>query len=201
MKFAIVTGSHRKEAQSLKVGAWIAAELPSIVPGAQADVISLSGNPLPLWDEDTLANPPPFLTGMLATLRAAHALVVVVPEWNGTAPAGLKNFFHYVGTAEVGHKPGLPVGVSAGNGGMYPVAEVRAGGTKNNRLCWIPESIIVRNVNGNLNTPGTEGASKEDTYIRKRLHYSLRVLHQYAIALGAVRSSGVIDHATWPHGL
>lgn len=201
MKFAIVTGSHRRDAQSLKVGAWIAAEIPVLIPDATAEVLSLSGSPLPLWEEDVLENPPPFLLQMRATLQAADALVVVAPEWNGTVAAGLKNFFHYTSPDELGHKPGLLVGVSAGGGGTYPVAELRLGSAKNNRLCYIPENIVVRNVNANLNTPGAEGASKEDGYLRRRTHYALRLLHQYALALRAVRASGVVDHTAWPNGL
>ena len=61
-------------------------------------------------------------------------------------PAGLKNFFLCFGRNELAHKPGLIVGVSSADGGVYPVAELRMSSYKNSRICYIPEQLIVRNV-------------------------------------------------------
>ena len=72
--------------------------------------------------------------------------MVIAPEWHGQVPAGLKNFFLICGRAEVGHKPALITTVSSGDGGAYPVAELRMSSYKNNRICYIPEQLIIRNV-------------------------------------------------------
>lgn len=40
-----------------------------------------------------------------------------------------------------------------------------------------------------------------DQFIRGQLDYSLRMLMEYAKALQAVRSSGVIDYKTYPNGM
>ena len=53
MKFFILSGSHRVEAQSLKVANYIKSVLTREHSGAEAYLYSLSGNPLPLWDETT----------------------------------------------------------------------------------------------------------------------------------------------------
>ena len=53
MKFFILSGSHRVEAQSLKVANYIKSVLNREHAGAEVYLYSLSGNPLPLWDEAT----------------------------------------------------------------------------------------------------------------------------------------------------
>ena len=75
-------------------------------------------------------------------------------------------------------------------------------GTKNNRLVWIPEHVIVQHVESNLNTPdGSPDLAKEDSTIRARLRYGLRLLGAYGSALGTVRSGGVVDHKAFRSGM
>ena len=48
MKFFILSGSHRAEAQTLKVAKYVQSVLTREHPGAETHLFSLSGNPLPL---------------------------------------------------------------------------------------------------------------------------------------------------------
>ena len=160
MKFFILSGSHRQEAQTLKVAKYIQGVLTREHPGAEAHLYSLSGNPLPLWDETTGGAPDELWDPISAELKAADALVVVTPEWSGMATPGVKNFLLNCTAGEIGHKPGLIVTVSATRGGSYPVAELRMSGYKNNRLCWIPEHVIIHHAEQNLNLP--DGAADLD---------------------------------------
>lgn len=202
MKFFVLSGSHRAEAQSLKVANYVKTVLTRSHPGAEVFLYSLSGNPLPLWDEASGGAPDEIWDPISRELKAADALVVVTPEWSGMATPGVKNFLLNCTADEIGHKPGLIVTVSASRGGSYPVAELRMSGTKNNRLAWIPEHVIVQHVEANLNSPdGTAGLAKEDTTIRQRLQYALRVLAAYGEALKGVRASGVVDHQTFRSGM
>ena len=57
-----------------------------------------------------------------------------------------KNFFLICNKGELAHKPGLIVSISSGNGGAYPVSELRSSSYKNTHIMWIPEQIIIRNV-------------------------------------------------------
>lgn len=201
MKFFVLSGSHRAEAQTLKVARYVESVLAREL-AAQTHLYSLSGNPLPLWDETSGGAPDALWDPISAQLQAADALVVCTPEWSGMATPGVKNFLLNCTAGEIGHKPGLIVTVSASRGGSYPVAELRMSGTKNNRLCWIPEHVIVHHAEANLNAPdGAADLAREDTLIRARLRYALRVLHEYARALASVRSSGVIDHQTFRSGM
>ncbi len=202
MKFFILSGSHRKEAQSLKVAQYLKRVLETEHPGAAAFLYSLSGNPLPLWDEEHGGAPDALWDPVSSQLQAADALIVVSPEWSGMATPGVKNFLLNCTAGEVGHKPGLIVTVSASRGGSYPVAELRMSGTKNNRLCWIPEHVIVHHAEANLNAPDRSAdLSKEDAATRARLRYALKVLAAYGQALAQVRTCGVVDHKTFRSGM
>jgi NAD(P)H-dependent FMN reductase len=202
MKFFVLSGSHRVEAQSLKVANYVKSVLTREHAGAEVFLYSLSGNPLPLWDEATGGAPDALWDPISAELKSADALVVVSPEWGGMVPPGVKNFLLNCTADEIGHKPALIATVSATRGGSYPVAELRMSGYKNNRLVWIPEHVIFQHVESNLNAPdGAAEISKEDAFIRKRLRYALRLLEEYGKALKQVRASGVIDHKTFKSGM
>lgn len=200
MKCVVISGSHRAEAESDRVAKYIA----SVCRAKQlsCEVVSLSSNPLPLWDEGVWSGDAKWKAvwePIASTLRAADAFVVVTPEWAGMVPPGLKNFFLLCSPKEVGHKPALIVSVSSGIGGSYPVAELRMSSYKNNRLVYIPEHVIVRDVNAMLH--GDTEASKHDGETRARVAYGLDLLREYAKALAAVRESGVINHKDFPYGL
>jgi NAD(P)H-dependent FMN reductase len=202
MKFFVLSGSHRREAQTLKIAKYIVSILAAGPDPVATHLYSLSGNPLPLWDEATGGAPDELWDPISSELRAADALVVVSPEWGGMVPPGVKNFLLNCTADEIGHKPGLIVTDSATRGGSYPVAELRMSGYKNNRLAWIPEHVIVHHVEHNLNLPdGDPAITKEDQATRSRLRYALRLLREYAKALALVRASGAIDHKTFRSGM
>ena len=202
MKFFILSGSHRTEAQSLKVATYVQSVLTREHAGAETFLYSLSGNPLPLWDEVSGGAPDALWDPISAELKSADALVVVSPEWGGMATPGVKNFLLNCTAGEIGHKPALIVTVSASRGGSYPVAELRMSGYKNNRVAWIPEHVIVHHVKDNLNAPdGAADLSREDIATRARLRYALKVLAEYGKALRGVRASGVIDHQMFKSGM
>ena len=195
----IVSGSHRPDSQSGKVArysqAWLKAQ-----PGLGAvTLLDLGKNPLPFWNEGVWSGAEEWQTAWephAKQIRSADALVVVSPEWHGMAPPALKNFFLLCSNAELANKPGLLIGVSAGASGTYPIAELRSSSYKNNHLCYIPDHVIIRRVEGVLNSPPDaqpEQANgfKDDVLTRDRLHYSLKMLLEYGKALRLVRASGV----------
>lgn len=202
MRIAIVVGSHRRGSESTRVGAFVAATLHRRFAPIEVDTIDLAGNPLPLWDESAWLPEGDVARAWRPVrdrLRAADGFVVVTPEWAGTVPPGLKNLLLLCGPREVGHKPGLIVTVSSGRGGAYPAAELRVSGTKNNRLVWIPEQVLVQEVGAML--AGDEPAGERDGWIRGRIEFALRILLAYAEALRPVRASGVTEHPDFPHGM
>ncbi|MDH5572859.1 MAG: NAD(P)H-dependent oxidoreductase [Gammaproteobacteria bacterium] len=203
MKISIISGSHRNNSQSLKVANVIQKILESGICD-ESWLFSLADNPLPLWDQgvwDNDAQWQELLTPIKQQLASSDAFVVISPEWHGQVPAGLKNFFLLFGKNELGHKPALIVTVSAGDGGTYPVAELRMSSYKNNRICYIPEQIIVRHVEKILNDKAEDNDARSDGYYRERLQWSLNILREYALALQQVRHSGLTVNEKFSNGM
>ena len=201
MKISIIAGSHRHDSESARVARYLEVILRK-TGVEETYLLSLSDNPLPLWDEGAWGDDPKWATlwsPIAAELKSSDGLVIVSPEWSGMVPAGLKNFFLLCGGDLLAHKPGLIVTVSASLGGSYPVVELRTSSYKNTHICYIPDHVIVRNVNQMLK--GDQPADEHDASLRRRIEYSLRLLIEYAKALQSVRSSGVVDLQSYPYGM
>ena len=203
MKIGIITGSHRKDSQSAKVGRFLSTQLDAKY-GVATWMLDLGRSPLPLWDEDLWNQGPQWsaLPELKAALDDCDGFVVIAPEWHGMVPAALKNFFLlWAATGELSHKPALPCAVSAGDGGAYVISELRMSSYKNNRLCWLPEQLIARQVKSICNYDTAENdAALHDTFA-PRSRYALDLLLAYSEALTAVRDSGLIDHDTFMNGM
>jgi NAD(P)H-dependent FMN reductase len=203
MKITVISGSHRREAQSHKVARFVQCTLEDGICEETA-LLSLADNPLPLWDTGVWENEEHWTTlldPLRAELASSDAFVVVTPEWHGQVPAGLKNFFLLFGRNELGHKPALIIAVSSGAGGAYPVAELRMSSYKNSRLCYIPEQVIVRHVEEVLNEEGEENNDLSDAYYRGRIPWALNILKEYALALQQVRASGATRTNVYKNGM
>ncbi len=203
MKITIISGSHRENSQSSKVAKHYQKVLLNGICD-EAPIIDLSNNPLPLWDQGIWDGEEKWTT-LLApyreTLSTSDAFVVISPEWHGQVPAGLKNFFLIFGKNEFAHKPAKIVAVSSADGGAYPVAELRMSSYKNSRLCYIPDHVIIRNVESVLNDNPEDNNESADAYFKERIEWSLNILKQYAIALKQVRDSGVTATDKFGNGM
>lgn len=197
-KFAIVSGSHKVNGSSDRVATHLAGLVTSHLPDSEANIVSLAA--LPFWDEGmwgetSLADNWNAWGPIADTLRAADALIVIAPEYGGMVPPRLTNFLLICSGNEIGHKPALAVGVSASRGGSYPITQLRSYAYKNNHVCWIPDHLIVRNVDAEPNPLA------EDSYEGRLALYCVRLLDAYASALKTVRQCGVIDHEAYPYGM
>ena len=133
MKFAIVAGSQRPNSQSAKVAAVIQSRLQG---DHEASIIDLGERPLPFLDFAPSEEDKTYLETLSQALQECDGLVVIAPEWHGMAPAALKNFFLHFSGGQLAHKPALLVAVSSGDGGAYPIAELRSSSYKNSRICY-----------------------------------------------------------------
>jgi NAD(P)H-dependent FMN reductase len=204
LKITVISGSHRIASQSEKVARFVEKTLHSENLCDQTWLFSLASNPLPLWDEgiwDADQQWQRRLQPISEQLAGSDAFVVVAPEWHGQVPAGLKNFFLMWGKGELSHKPALIVTVSSADGGAYPVAELRMSSYKNNRICYIPEQIIVRNVESVLNEDMEKNNQDADRYFRSRIKWALGILREYALALTSVRASGITRNEEFKNGM
>jgi len=203
MKISIICGSHRENSQSYKVAKVIQKTLESGICD-ETWLFNLAGNPLPLWDQGVWDGEQKWqdvLTPIKQQLASSDAFVIISPEWHGQVPAGLKNFFLLFSKNELGHKPAQIVTVSSADGGSYPVAELRMSSYKNNRICYVPDHIILRNVEKILNDNPEDNNESADTYFRERIEWSLNILKEYAVGLKHVRDSGVTATEKFNNGM
>jgi azobenzene reductase len=203
MKISIICGSHRDDSQSYKVAKVIQKTLDTGICD-ETWMLNLAGNPLPLWDQGVWDGDQKWqdlLTPIKEQLASSDAFVVVSPEYHGQVPAGLKNFFLLFSKNELGHKPAQIVTVSSADGGSYPVAELRMSSYKNNRLCYVPDHIIVRNVEKILNDNAADNDENADGYFRERIEWALKILKEYAVGLKHVRDSGVTKTEKFNNGM
>lgn len=180
----LLSGSNRSNSQSLKVAKYLRDRLEQLDLCDSGELLNLASSRLPLWPEEDIDG---IWNVQQTILKKATALIVISPEWNGMACPALKNFFLYAGLGELGHKPALLVGVSAGLGGAYPIAELRASSYKNSRIMYLPEQLIIRNVESMMNSeiPSDEN----DIRIRTRIDWALHLLCQYDDALCTIRTA------------
>lgn len=202
MHLLVVTGSHRRQSESGKVGRFLAKRAVELAVFDSADVLDLSASALPFWDEAAFDPANAEWKAQLAELEqqlcAAQAYVLVTPEWHGMVPSRLKNLLLFATVRSVGHKPALITAVSGSRGGAYPVVELRSSGYKNCRLCFIPEHLIVRHAGKVMN----DGAAvdQEDEYIRARADFALRGLSEYARVMAQMDRSLLVSKE-YPNGM
>jgi NAD(P)H-dependent FMN reductase len=196
MNLLIISTSQRKSSQSNKVARYLAE---TITDFDSVDHIDLHQQNLPMWDgEDaTKFDLPSDWKIISKQLMKADAIILITPEWGGTASPLLKNFLMMCEITETGHKPALLISVVNGISGAYPIAELRMNAFSNNKLVAIPDHLIIRNVEDILNsveiainTSETENTLTErDVRIRHRIGYSLHTLIYYAETFKKLRVS------------
>lgn len=205
MKIGIICGSHRDGSQSEKVARYIERALLEQGHCEQTWLFNLAGNPLPLWDEGIWQGDEDWaarLAPLSGELASCDGFVVVSPEWHGMVPAGLKNFFLvFTGGGELAHKPALIVTVSVADGGSFPVAELRMSSYKNNRICFIPEHLIIRYVDTVFNAEPADNKASAQEYFEERLTYCLGLLREYSRAFRGIRESGAASLEKYTSGM
>jgi NAD(P)H-dependent FMN reductase len=204
MNITIISGSHRKVSQSMKIAKAIKSALKPFKECDEANIFDLANNPLPLWNEDLrkVGNPSnSLLESVSKKLAYSDAFIIISPEWHGMVPAGLKNFFLMWGKGELAHKPALIVTVSSGDGGSYPVAELRMSSYKNNRICFLPEHLIIRNVESVFNDNEIDNNSSSQEYFENRLDYCLKQLLTYGKAFKQIRKSDAVSIKKYGSGM
>ncbi|MEH6635969.1 MAG: NAD(P)H-dependent oxidoreductase [Halioglobus sp.] len=205
MKIGIICGSHRNDSQSSKVSHYIEQALLTQGLCDETWLYDLGGNPLPLWDEGIWSGDPQWqqtLAPLSQALQSCDSFVIISPEWHGMAPAGLKNFFlMWTAGGELAHKPALIVTVSTADGGSYPIAELRMSSYKNNRICYLPEHLIIRYVDKVFNADPEQNKPEAQEYFDSRLGYCLEMLREYSLAFRGIRDSGKTSMETYTSGM
>jgi hypothetical protein len=72
---------------------------------------------------------------------------------------------------------------------------------KNNRICYIPEHLILRHVEKILNENTEDNDESADSYFRERISWALGILRGYTMALKSMRESTAIHHDKFGNGM
>ena len=199
MKISIISASHRTNSQSKKILDVLHNNLSNIESDLDIYDLDLADKLLPLWSPDKKKG-----NGIWGdtwnlisdNLKKSDGFILVVPEYGGMATPAAKNIFLLCGNGEFAHKPGLIVSVSSGNGGAYPISELRMSSYKNTHIMWIPENIIIRNVEEfNLGAHG----DKIPEWLDNRIDYVLKLLLAYASKMTPLRE--IINRKDFGNGM
>ena len=184
MNISIISASHRKNSQSNRVALILEKLLQEKFKTIQIFNFDLFKVNLPMWSEEEIEeNRKLFFNEFSSKLLKSDGFIFVIPEYGGMATPISKNFFLHCNKGELSHKPALVVSISSGNGGSYPISELRSSSYKNRHILWIPENIIIRNVE-HFN-PGNHGNLIPE-WLDKRIDYVLNLLIEYSKCLRPV---------------
>lgn len=201
MNIVTISGSQRSGSNSKKIADLAHQYLQKNTEISNSHIISLEEHPLPLWDP-RVKESQSYATWLdyEKKLELSDALVVITPEWSGMASPAIKNFFLYCNNKIIAHKPALIISVSSGIGGSYPINELRTSSYKNTRICYMPDHIILRNVESFCqNYPNQQ--EQHQMSLQNRFHYSLDMLMIYAKAFTTIREDKKISLEEFPNGL
>ena len=180
MKLSIISTSHQKNSESKRVADILKKYIYDIDKTIEFYILDMFKSEIPLWTSEKSQNAQFWENSykkISKELDTSDGFLMVVPEYGGMSAPNSKNFFLLFNNGELFHKPGLIVSVSSGNGGAYPVSELRSSSYKNSHIMWIPENIIIRNVNQFL--PGKHG-ELIPSWMDNRIKYSLNLLIKYS---------------------
>ena len=199
MKISIISASHRTNSESKKILGFLRKSLLNLKKTLDTFSLDLAETSLPLWSPDKKNGKGIWgetWKSISKNLESSDGFILVVPEYGGMATPIAKNLFLLCGNGELAHKPGLIVSVSSGNGGAYPIAELRSSSYKNTHIMWIPENIIIRNVE-EFN-PGNHGNNIPE-WLDNRIDYVLNLLLSYAHNMKPLRK--IINRKDFGNGM
>ena len=199
MKISIISASHRPNSQSKKISGILQNNLSNIDSKLDTFFLDLADIALPLWSPEKKNGKGIWgdaWNSISSNLYKSDGFILVVPEYGGMATPAAKNIFLLCGNGEFAHKPGLLVSISSGNGGAYPIAELRSSSYKNTHIMWIPENIIIRNVE-EFN-PGSHGKNIPD-WLDDRIDYVLNLLLAYTSNMKPLRR--IINRKDFGNGM
>lgn len=204
MHITIVIGSHRLISNSAKVGSLVSEILLEQNPGLQVSTIDLGKNSLPIWDEKVWENDSTWnqiLNPHRQVLNQTDGLVIISPEYCGMASPALKNFFLFWTKQIIAHKPAMIIGVSSTeHGGAYPVAELRMSSSKNSRILYIPDHVIIRSAD-TLPKKLNEIVDKDQLRTVERLNHGVKVLLAYSKTLKPLRATTDFEFDKFANGM
>ena len=187
MKVSIISSSLREDSQSKRIANILKDRIIKLRNKCDVFTVDLINENCPYWSDNKKDNDfyKDKWVHISKNLQNSYGFILVVPEYGGMASPLSKNLFLMCDNGEFFHKPGLIVSISSGIGGAYPISELRSSSYKNSHVLWIPENIIIRNVE--QYEPGNHG-SEIPTWLDTRIDYCLNLLIEYSKFLNPLQN-------------
>lgn len=197
MRAHIVAGSQVEGSQSARIAQVLSERLRTLGLCAEGDcrIQDLGSNPLPFWNKTAGSEVMP----QADFIRRCDAVILISPDWHGMATPAIKNWFYYLPEHALEHKPVLLCGVSAGQGGLYPVMDLRAHSFKNFRPCYLPEQLLIRQAKAQFLQP--DPVTDEQAMLLARTDYCLQLLKIYADGFQQIRRDLPERHPAFSYGM
>jgi NAD(P)H-dependent FMN reductase len=156
----VVLGTCRTGSMSQHVARFVLAQLEEF-PSVQAEFLDLSTLKMPMFEEriGQMAAAPRGVRLFCEAIDAAHAILIIAPEYKNGYPGALKNALDYLPPRAFHHKPVGIITVSSGQGGgsncLWQLRQVCLGLSG----LPIPDQVLASNVSaifdedGNLREP------------------------------------------------
>ena len=187
MKLSIISSSLREDSQSKRIANILKDRIIKLRSNCDIFTVDLINENCPYWSDNKKDNDfyKDKWVHISKNLQNSYGFILVVPEYGGMASPLSKNLFLMCDNGEFFHKPGLIVSISSGIGGAYPISELRSSSYKNSHVLWIPENIIIRNVE--QYKPGNHG-SEIPPWLDIRIDYCLNLLMEYSRFLNPLQN-------------
>lgn len=198
MKLSIISSSLRLESQSKRIAKILYNRIKMINDKCDIFSIDLINENCPFWSNNKENND--FYKNKWAKIsqnfQNSKGFILVVPEYGGMASPLSKNLFLMCENGEFFHKPGLIVSISSGIGGAYPISELRSSSYKNSHILWLPENLIIRNVE--QFNPDNHGGDIP-SWLDERMDYCLSLLLEYSMCLDPIQK--IINKKDFKNGM
>jgi NAD(P)H-dependent FMN reductase len=205
MQIYIISASQGSDSQSLRVANYMSQRLSVLDTDTTASVLDLATAQIPLVNDDFLeenedkwsAN----WSSVKAKIQSSDGFIFVTPEWGGMVTPAMLNWLLATEYSDIGHKPALLTGVSGARGGAYPISQLRSMGYKNNRVLYLPEHLIIRDVEDTMTELEKAKFDGNEPYMAKRIDYSIQLLLLYAKSQSQLRQSDLITQNPFENGM
>jgi len=209
MNILIVSASQRSNSKSLEVSKYVKTNILNNDKEYTSTILDLSLYPFLLDNYGIERNDEELLVKnkdlILTELYKSDAIIFIVPEWGGMIPPALVNLFLLSanGSANglpMGHKPAFVTGISASDGGVYPISLLKGYTAKNTHITWVPLHAVIKNVDLFLDHDWSPESSNRYSQIQSRLLVGIKSLIIYAHKLKDVRKELVELSTLHPFG-
>ena len=156
MNWTIIAGTNRKNSRSSIVARKLESDLKAkLASGEKIEVIDLAELPTEIFHPEAYASKPESFKKFETSMLNSHALISVVPEYNGSFPGAFKYFLDMLPFPQSLSKvPAAFIGISAGRFGALRAVEQVEQVFQYRHSYLFPKRVFISSLDQNLDEKG-----------------------------------------------